>query len=133
MTDNRLTLHVLSDSVGETADTVAQILAIQFPQFESRYEFTTMIDSQAVLRDTVLPHRGDPRYIFVFTFTNRELLHEMYYLMDEQGINGVDVVGGGIQLVSRLTGEDPTGAVGILHQVDSAYFRRIAAIITRYY
>ena len=127
-TAGELVLHVLSDSVGETADTVAQILAIQFPQFESRYEFTTMIDNMTVLRDTVLPHQGDPRYIFVFTFTNRELLHEMYRLIDEHGINGVDVIGGGIELVSKLTGEEPTGAVGILHQVDSAYFRRIAAM-----
>ena len=123
-----LTLHVLSDSVGETADIVAHIIALQFPQFEPCYEFTTMIESASVLRDTVLPHKNDPYHIFVYTFTNRSLAEVMRDLVDEHGVNGVDVMGGAIELVSKLTGEDPTGAVGILHQVDNAYFQRIAAM-----
>jgi regulator of PEP synthase PpsR (kinase-PPPase family) len=123
-----LTLHILSDSVGETADTVAQVVAIQFPQLDCQFEFTTMIDSVALLRDTVCPHRGDSRYVFVYTFTNRALLAEMDVLRREDGVNGIDVLGSALATVTALTGEEPSGAVGILHQVDSAYFRRIAAM-----
>ncbi|MCL2680557.1 MAG: kinase/pyrophosphorylase [Coriobacteriia bacterium] len=130
--DCQMTLHILSDSIGETADTVAHILAIQFPQVKWCYVFTTMIDSLAMLHDAVMPHAGDANYLFVYTFTNPELRAEMAKLRTGMGqsdhVYSIDVLGNGLDLVTRLTGDVPTGKVGMLHQVDSAYFRRIAAM-----
>ncbi|MCL2870638.1 MAG: kinase/pyrophosphorylase [Coriobacteriia bacterium] len=129
----QLTLHILSDSVGETADTVAHIIAIQFPQFHWNYVSTTMIDSVETLHEAVLPHRGDPNYIFVYTFTSPVLREEMISLCHpDEGeancVHSVDVLGGGLDLVTDHTGEPPSGMVGMLHQVDDTYFSRIAAM-----
>lgn len=127
-----LTLHILSDSVGETADTVAHIIAIQFPQFHWNYVFTTMIDSVKTLHEVVLNHRGDPDYLFVYTFTNPALREEMINLCHTVGgpdcVYSIDVLGSGLDLVADLTGEPPSGMVGMLHRVDSAYFNRIEAM-----
>ena len=131
-TKRELTLHILSDSVGETADTVAHIIAIQFPQFHWNYVFTTMIDSVELLLETVNPHRGDPDYLFVYTFTAPLLREEMINLCHQPGgpdcVYSVDVLGSGLDMVTDLTGEPPTGQVGMLHRVDSVYFNRIEAM-----
>ncbi|MCL2403573.1 MAG: kinase/pyrophosphorylase [Coriobacteriia bacterium] len=128
----RLTLHILSDSVGETADTVAHIIAIQFPQFHWDYVSTTMIDSVELLREAVYPHRGSPDYVFVYTFTSPVLREEMINLCHPEAEGGpaysIDVLGGGLDLISDHTGEPPTGMVGMLHRVDGRYFNRIAAM-----
>jgi len=128
MSASTLTLHVLSDSIGETADTVSRILDVQFPQLDCDFEFATMIDSIAALHEAVLPYSGDPRHIFVYTLTCRELLDEMRRLCAEEGVSGIDIIGSAIDEFTTLTGEQPSGAVGMLRQVDSAYFRRIAAM-----
>ena len=130
--NRKLTLHILSDSVGETADTVARIIAIQFPQIEWNFIFTTMIDSVQDLHDTVCDRRGDANYIFVYTFTNPALREEMISLRYPESekcrVYSIDILGGGLDLVTDLTGEPPSGMVGLLHQVDTAYFNRIAAM-----
>ncbi|MCL2525797.1 MAG: kinase/pyrophosphorylase [Coriobacteriia bacterium] len=127
-----LTLHVLSDSVGETADTVGHIIAIQFPQFHWNYVLTTMIDSVQMLHDTVMAHRGDSSHLFIYTFTNPALREEMitmrYPDCEENRIYSIDVLGSGLDMVADLTGESPSGMVGMLHKVDSVYFNRIEAM-----
>ena len=134
MTEDKkqLTLHILSDSIGETADTVAHIIAVQFPQIHWNYVFTTMIDSVEMLREAVCPHAGDSSYIFVYTFTAPALREEMINLRypetEAQRVYSVDVLGSGLDIVTDLTGEPPTGMVGMLHRVDSVYFRRIEAM-----
>jgi regulator of PEP synthase PpsR (kinase-PPPase family) len=128
-----LTLHILSDSVGETADTVAHIIAVQFPQFHWNYVSTTMIDSVEMLHAAVLPHRGDADYIFVYTFTSPVLREAMIDLCHpdqpkEECVHSIDILGSGLDLITDSTGEPPTGMVGMLHRVDSRYYRRIAAM-----
>jgi len=127
-----LTLHILSDSVGETADTVAHIIAIQFPQFHWNYVFTTMIDSVEVLHDAVKDHIGDRNYLFVYTFTNPALRAEMInlrYLPNKKDrVYSIDILGPGLDTVTDITGEPPSGMVGMLHRVDSVYFNRIEAM-----
>jgi len=132
-----LTLHILSDSIGETADTVAHIVAVQFPQFHWNYVITTMIDSVERLREVIHEHTHDPDYIFVYTFTNPALRAEMishshvdtgHVDAGEKRIRSIDVLGAGLDLVTDLTGEPPSGQVGMLHRVDSVYFNRIEAM-----
>jgi regulator of PEP synthase PpsR (kinase-PPPase family) len=122
-----ITLHSLSDSIGETAETVARILETQFPQVSFAFQFTTMIDSPAALRSVVLPWLDDPARVFVYTFTNPELQVAMAELVG-QGAHAIDILGKGIALVSNMVGQSPAGTVGVLHQVDSAYFSRIGAM-----
>ena len=131
-TTKKITLHILSDSVGETADTVARIIAIQFPQFEWDYVFTTMIGDVEDLHNTVCERRGDANYIFVYTFTNPALREEMISLRYPESeccrVYSIDILGTGLDLVTDLTGEPPSGMVGLLHRVDTAYFNRIEAM-----
>ncbi|MCL2379412.1 MAG: kinase/pyrophosphorylase [Coriobacteriia bacterium] len=134
MTDNRrqMTLHILSDSVGETADTVAHIVAIQFPQIQWKFAFTTMIDNVHMLREAILPHAGDDSYVFIYTFTNPDLREEMCVLRapeeNRDTVHSIDILASGLDAITTLTRELPSGKVGMLHQVDNAYYRRISAM-----
>jgi regulator of PEP synthase PpsR (kinase-PPPase family) len=107
---------------------LARVIATQFPQMECRFQFTTLIEDVETLRKTVHPHCNDPYHIFVYTFIDRALLKEMKALSLRDKVNAIDVLGSAIDMVGILTDETPCGAVGVLHQVDNAYFRRIAAM-----
>ncbi|MDR1776143.1 MAG: kinase/pyrophosphorylase [Actinomycetes bacterium] len=122
-----LTLHILSDSVGETAGTIARVIETQYLDFEFEFVYTTMIDTERMLRDTVTPYIGDARHIFVFTFTSLDLLAIMQDLV-RQGAYAIDVLADAMRVMRSVTHREPAGTVGMLHQIDNAYFQRIAAM-----
>ncbi|MEN6429927.1 MAG: pyruvate, water dikinase regulatory protein [Coriobacteriales bacterium] len=120
------TVHILSDSLGETAEMVARAAAAQFDHEGIRLERLPKITTPTQLREVVTSHCG--RWcIFLYTLVDASLRAEMEALCAE-GVNGVDLLGPAVDVISRVTGLTPSGEPGAVRRTDEEYFSRIDAM-----
>jgi len=120
------TIHVVSDSLGETGETVALAAVSQFTPNAFRIERLPKISSAADLREIVKEHCGRD-CIFFYTLVDRDLREEMERLV-AGGVTGVDLLGPAVKLLSEVTGSAPSGEVGRIRRTDEGYFDRIEAM-----
>lgn len=121
-----LTVHVLSDSLGETGETVARAAVAQFDHEAFRIERLPKVSTPEELRAAVKSHCGSD-CIFFYTFVNDALRSEMSKL-SMGGVNAVDLLGPSVELLRRASGFDPTGEAGAIRRTDQDYFDRIEAM-----
>jgi hypothetical protein len=121
-----LTIHVLSDSLGETGEMVAIAVAAQFDSDAFRIERLPKVLTPEDLRKTVSEHCGT-QCTFFYTFVDASLREEMRSLMSA-GVKAVDLLGPAVELLMRVTGHEPTGIAGAMRRTDQEYFDRIEAM-----
>jgi regulator of PEP synthase PpsR (kinase-PPPase family) len=122
-----LTIHILSDSLGETADMVARAAAAQFATGAFRVERLPKVSSPQQLREVVQAHCGSD-CVFFFTLVEPELRAEMYRVMSELEVNGVDILGPPMATLSEVSAEEPKGEAGLVRLTDRGYFQKIEAL-----
>lgn len=125
-TEPPVTIHVVSDSLGETGEMVARAVVSQYEPDAFRIELLNRVRTPEQLRDEVRSHCGR-HCIFLYTLVDEELRAEMERLCEE-GTNGVDLLGSSVALLERVTGRKPSGRAGALHDTDQEYFDRIGAM-----
>lgn len=121
-----LTIHVLSDSLGETGETVARAASAQFTPDSFRIERLPKVSTPEELREVVTEHCGT-NCIFFYTFVNDALRVEMGELA-MKGANAVDLLGPAVELLRNVSGFESTGEAGAIHRTDQDYFDRIDAM-----
>ncbi|MRS11523.1 MAG: kinase/pyrophosphorylase [Actinobacteria bacterium] len=126
MRGDPISIHVVSDSLGETGETVALAAVSQFKPNTFRIERLPKVGSPAELRSYVTKHCGHD-CIFFYTLVDKGLREEMQRLV-EGGVIGVDLLGPAVERLSGVTGLQPTGEVGRLRRTDEGYFDRIEAM-----
>lgn len=126
MADVPVSIHVISDSLGETGEMVARAASAQFAPGVFRIERLPKITSPEQLRDLVNAHCGGA-CIFLYTLVNRELRVEMERLCEE-GVNGVDLLGPAVNLLAETTGFSSMGEAGVIRRTDQEYFDRVEAM-----
>jgi regulator of PEP synthase PpsR (kinase-PPPase family) len=122
-----ITVHLLSDSLGETADAVARAAVAQFPPGTFRLERLPKISGVEQLRDCVSNHCG-AHCIFLYTLVKQDLVEEMRRLVSERGVRGIDILGPSVELLGGIAGTAPRGIAGTIRQPDEAYYDRIEAM-----
>ncbi len=127
MVEHPITIHILSDSLGETGDAVARAVAAQFPHGTFRVERLPKVSSSEQLAELVAEHCGR-HCIFFFTLVEKSLRDEMLALAACGRVRAVDILGPGVDLLARIAGVDPQGVAGAMRQPDEAYFDRIDAM-----
>ncbi|MGB4594255.1 MAG: pyruvate, water dikinase regulatory protein [Coriobacteriia bacterium] len=120
------TVHIVSDSLGETAEMVARAVVSQFEHDGVRLERLPKMETPDQLRTTVKSHCGT-WCIFLYTLVDDALRTEMEKLCDE-GVNGVDLLGPAVGLIERVTGLVASGEAGAVRRTDEEYFSRIEAM-----
>ena len=125
MTSDPVTVHVLSDALGETGEMVARAAAAQFYPGDFRIERLEKVTTPEHLRRTVEMHCGTG-CIFLYTLVDAPLREEMQRLTGE-GVKAVDVLGPAVSLLSMAIGHRPAGEAGAMHRTDEEYFDRIEA------
>ncbi len=121
-----ISIHVISDSLGETGEMVARAVEAQFEPGLFRIERLPKITTPKELRDTVASHCGR-HCIFFYTLVDIELRTEMERLC-EGGVKGADLLGPAVGLLAQATGIQPTGEAGAVRRTDQGYFDRIEAM-----
>lgn len=124
-------IHVISDSLGETASSVVTAAAAQFPlgdvhikRLPKLTHVRQVIDYFDSLSDDAKNH---PTAVF-HTIVDPSLRREVRRELDRMEIPSVDLLGPGIAILSSLTGKEPAGVPGINHEADDRYFRRIESM-----
>lgn len=130
------TIHVVSDSVGETARAVAQAAAAQFGVKNPKVETFAKVKTFEQVRDHLLEcerahiDRGEPRKLLVFyTLVHAPLRDAVSAFIEEHdNIYGVDLLTSAIEAMSEVSGLAPADAPGALRVADINYFHRVEAI-----
>ena len=130
------TIHIVSDSIGETAQVVARAAAAQFGVTNPRLEIFSKVRSFEEVRDYLLAHArhhedvlGDDRMLVMYTLVNAEIREPLQaFLAETPNIVAVDVLTAAVDAVSQMSGMDPIGKPGMLRVVDRNYFKRIGAL-----
>lgn len=121
-------VYIVSDSLGETAERVAQGAAIQF-------------DHNAPIRIIRVPHLADRAgveqvieralrapSVIVYTMVRPELRQYLADLATRHQIPHVDVMGPVLDALEKVLGTPPQLIPGLSHRLDQEYFARVEAV-----
>jgi [pyruvate, water dikinase]-phosphate phosphotransferase / [pyruvate, water dikinase] kinase len=120
-------LHIVSDATGETATRLVAALEAQFPEqsFEEiRHPRVETVDDLRLVVDRA---KGRPAVV-VYTIVKPELRESMRDFCRRAKLHYCDILGPPLSAIAKISGQAAQMAPGVRHPLDSAYFRRIAAI-----
>jgi regulator of PEP synthase PpsR (kinase-PPPase family) len=128
MTINRLHLHLLSDSTGETLETIAKAGLAQFEDVEPVKHFWPMVRSAGHL-DRVLAEIAARPGLVIYTLVNSDVRARLETRCLALGLPHVSALDTVIDALSdMLGGQQTVTRPGRQHILDAAYFDRVEAI-----
>jgi [pyruvate, water dikinase]-phosphate phosphotransferase / [pyruvate, water dikinase] kinase len=120
-------LHVVSDSTGETAAKMAGAVEDQFPDLEFDIVRHPRIMSVDDVQLSAARARGR-RAVMIYTLVDPGFREAMRTLCKRYRVHYCDLLGHPIDAVARVSGLTAKMEPGARPVLDSAYFKRIAAI-----
>jgi hypothetical protein len=120
-------LHIVSDATGETATRLVAALEAQFPEqpFEEvRHPRVETVDDLLLAVDRA---KGRPAVI-VYTIVKPELREAMRAACRQAKLHYCDILGPPLASIAKVSGRAAQMKPGARPPLDSAYFRRMAAI-----
>ena len=120
-------LHIVSDATGETATRLVAALEAQFPEqpFEEvRHPRVETVDD---LQLAVNRAKGRPAVI-VYTIVKPDLREAMRVLCRQAKVHYCDILGPPLASIAKVSGMAAQMKAGARPPLDSAYFKRMAAI-----
>lgn len=121
------TLYLLSDATGETVERVVRAALSQFQGTDVKFHRCSGLRSTEDVDQAVLAIVGQPGLI-VYTLVNPVLSQYLKGLLDEHGLDGLDLIGPLIFKMSELLMQQPQQEPGLLHQINSDYYKRMEAV-----
>lgn len=130
------TIHVISDSMGNTAKTIARSAASHFGELDPNIVVLPHVSSfeeiRTFLEKEQNAHRqmyGDDRIIVYYTLVIQELRDALEaYLAEHPSIHAVDVLSDPITVIEQVSGKAHNPVPGEQHKINDQYFQRIEAI-----
>ena len=124
---NRLHLHLLSDSTGETLEMIAKAALAQFDDAEIIRHFWPMVRSQQHLDRIMAEIAANPGLV-LFTLVNTETRARLEARCAALGLPVVPALDTVTDALQGLLGQRAKARPGRQHAMDEAYFRRVEAI-----
>lgn len=126
-TTDKLIIFVLSDSSGETAESVARACLVQFPEeYVSIHRLPQVRSNEQIIE--LVKQISSIKGIIAYTLVlpdHRETLEKEAIRFN---MPTIDLLGPLLGRLAELTGQSPLSEPGRLHLLDEKYFRRMAAI-----
>ena len=123
----RVELHVISDSTGETAVRLVHALEAQFPDQEFEEIRHPRVETVDDLQLALNRAKGRPAVI-VYTLVHPELREAARALCRRYRLHYCDLLGHPIEAVAKVAGVAAQMTPGARAPLDSTYFKRMAAI-----
>ncbi len=123
----RLHLHLVSDSTGETLESVVKAGLGQFEGVEAIKHFWPMVRSEGHL-DRVIEEIGRRPGLVVYTLVNGEVRQRLETRCGALGLPLVSALDPIVTALSDMLGQRAMSRPGRQHVMDAAYFRRVDAI-----
>jgi [pyruvate, water dikinase]-phosphate phosphotransferase / [pyruvate, water dikinase] kinase len=123
----RIDLHLVSDSTGETIETIAKAALAQFDDVAVRRHFWPMVRSVGHL-ERILPELKAFPGLVLYTLVNPDLRLRFEQICREQGLTAISALDPVVDALSLALGQVAKGRPGGQHSLDAAYFARVEAI-----
>lgn len=123
----RLHLHLLSDSTGETLETIAKAALAQYDDVETQRHFWPMVRSEAHL-ERILQEIGQNPGLVLYTLVNPAIRTMLESRCRAMGLPAVAPLDGVTDALSSMLGQEAKARPGRQHALDAAYFARVEAI-----
>ncbi|MFZ4689452.1 MAG: pyruvate, water dikinase regulatory protein [Polymorphobacter sp.] len=124
---NKLHLHLVSDSTGETLETVAKAGLARFEGVEAIKHFWPMVRSEGHL-DRVIEEIARRPGLVIYTLVDGGVRERLELRCRTLGLPIVSPLDPTISALSELLGQVATRRPGRQHVMDAAYFQRVDAI-----
>jgi [pyruvate, water dikinase]-phosphate phosphotransferase / [pyruvate, water dikinase] kinase len=124
---NQLHLHLVSDSTGETLESMAKAGLSQFEGVEAVKHFWPMVRSEGHL-DRVLDEVALRPGLILYTLVGGAVRARLEQRAASMGLPVVAVLDPVVEGLSRVLGLPAKARPGRQHVMDAAYFRRVEAI-----
>lgn len=121
------TITICSDSVGETAERVARATIRQFDGANVNIRRVSHMKHEDEIRHVMEEVSLQGGFV-VYTLVQPELREMMRQEAIRLGVRSVDVMGPMMQAFIDTFNDSPNQKVGMLHQMDEDYFKRMEAI-----
>jgi [pyruvate, water dikinase]-phosphate phosphotransferase / [pyruvate, water dikinase] kinase len=123
----QIDIHLVSDSTGETIETIAKAALAQFEDVDVRRHFWPMVRSAAHL-ERILPDIAAFPGLVLFTLVNPAVRLSLEKRCAQLGLTVVPVLDPAVTALSIALGQQATARPGGQHSLDAAYFARVEAI-----
>ncbi|MDL2281103.1 kinase/pyrophosphorylase, partial [Selenomonadales bacterium OttesenSCG-928-I06] len=117
----------MSDSIGETAESVAVATASQFSSDAFKIIRVPYINSAEKIAE-VVKDAADEKCVICHTLVSPELRKAFQEETNKYGITSVDIMGPMMNSLQEISGLTPLNKPGKLHELDNEYFKRVEAI-----
>ncbi len=124
---NRLHLHMLSDSTGETLENIAKAALAQFDGVEIIKHFWPMVRSETHLNRILVEVANNPGLV-IFTLVNNDIRGRLERECRHLGLPVVPALDTVTDALSNMLGQEAKARPGRQHILDAAYFARVEAI-----
>lgn len=127
--EEHATVFVVSDSLGESANSVVLSAAAQFSDGAVHVVRLSQIESAQEVEEYLNEHDEEFTSTAVFhSIVDPVLRRDVRSSLNARGVLSVDILGPVVQLLAGLTGEKPKNQARAHHVVDSRYLRRMEAM-----
>jgi regulator of PEP synthase PpsR (kinase-PPPase family) len=123
-------IHIISDSLGDSAATVAVAAASQFSEGNCiihRLPKATNIDQMAHFIETHKAQTAGEIALF-YTIADPELRAQLDAYVADKKMAAVDLMGPAIEAIAEATGLKPKGEAGLIRKTDKGYYDRVSAM-----
>lgn len=123
-----LTIYVISDSVGETAQQVTKAAMSQY-SINADYEIRRFpyVVEKSFLED-ILKSAKSENALVIYTLVEEELLNFTEEFCKSENLSCVDLMTPILKEITNKVGEKPKREPGIIRKLDESYFKRVEAI-----
>jgi regulator of PEP synthase PpsR (kinase-PPPase family) len=120
-------VFVISDSAGETGESVVKAAAIQFRPKPLEIRRISFINDESVV-DEVIKSAKRCNGIIVFTLVIPRLRSYLIHHATQNGVEYIDLLGPIINSLEKVLDKEALYQPGMIHKLDEDYFKRIEAV-----
>lgn len=125
--DSGQNLYLISDATGETVERVVRAALSQFKVGETRLFRLSNLRTRADIDESLAGPISRPGLI-IYTLVNPELAEYLRNEVEHHGLEAIDLISPLLYKLSDFLGAAPREEPGLLHQVDTEYFKRVEAV-----
>jgi len=122
-----LTVFVVSDGTGETADQMIKAALVQYVRDGLKIIRHKNVRTEAQVA-SIFEEAHAIRAVIIYTVVSDDLRQFVRKMSLETGTSAVDLLGPLLELFAGYLPKDPRAQPGLFHQVNEYYFKRIEAI-----
>ncbi len=126
-TESPLTIFVLSDGTGETADQMIKAALVQYRRDHLKIVRYKNIRNEAQV-SSIFEEAHQVKGVVIYTVVSDNLRVFIKDLSERANVPSVDLLGPLLGILSQFLKKDPNSTPGLFHQVNEYYFKRIEAI-----